>query len=248
MLVASHLRWAPLPPALFPNGFVFFRRPLEPSQRPTRGPMLLHCNWINSIAAKRFLLREVRLWDAAWLVARPRAAAAASLRMPLAGTEGVPAAARTSAPTVTAGAVATSRYLWYSADEHGSAGSTLGAQMEALRVAMALARFSNRTLILRRFEVLPLTRRGDGGGMSAAGAASLASKSGKPTLFDALAFSTRLLTFYFEYGPFARHFPSHSESSLLDARWPDGPPPPHDNPATSADALAWRTAHQASPL
>ena len=31
LLIASQLRWAPLPPALFPNGYVYFRRPLPPS-------------------------------------------------------------------------------------------------------------------------------------------------------------------------------------------------------------------------
>lgn len=64
MLLDSRIRWAPLPPALFPNGFVFFRRPLEPSGWPSLGPMMLHTNWINSIAAKRFLLKEVELWRA----------------------------------------------------------------------------------------------------------------------------------------------------------------------------------------
>ena len=39
MLLASSLRWAPLPPALFPNGFVFFRRPLEPAGRPATSRM-----------------------------------------------------------------------------------------------------------------------------------------------------------------------------------------------------------------
>ena len=65
MLLASALRWAPLPPALFPNGFVYFRRPLPPpaAGAPAR-PVLIHCNWINGIAAKRYLLREALVWDA----------------------------------------------------------------------------------------------------------------------------------------------------------------------------------------
>jgi hypothetical protein len=65
MLALSSLRWAPLPPSLFPNGFVYFRRPPLPGVDPPPQPALIHCNWIGGITAKRYLLREAGLWRAA---------------------------------------------------------------------------------------------------------------------------------------------------------------------------------------
>ena len=67
MLLASSLRWAPLPPRLFPNGYVYFRRPLPPPNAAAAGGVdggvvLVHCNWINGIPAKRYLLREALVW------------------------------------------------------------------------------------------------------------------------------------------------------------------------------------------
>jgi len=52
------LRWALLPPALFPNGFVYFFRPL-PAEAP---PLLVHANWIDGVEGKMYHLREVGLW------------------------------------------------------------------------------------------------------------------------------------------------------------------------------------------
>ena len=57
-LAASELPWALLPPTLFPNGFVYWYRPL-PAAPP---PVLVHANWINGVAEKIYHLREAGLW------------------------------------------------------------------------------------------------------------------------------------------------------------------------------------------
>lgn len=52
------LSWALLPTQSFPNGFVYFRRPV-----PTSGkPVLVHANWIDGVREKVHNLREAGLW------------------------------------------------------------------------------------------------------------------------------------------------------------------------------------------
>lgn len=206
MLLASSLRWAPLPPRLFPNGYVYFRRPLPPSSFVDEGEgddatVLVHCNWINGITAKRYLLREALVW-----------AGEADDR-----TEGavgdLSRGGRLLAYAV--GSVARER--------------TLGAQVRALCAALALAALSNRTLIMPVFHVLP-------GGRPPAAVHTTDFKSSVATLSlpdraaaearDAQAEGRRGFTYLFEYAPFLQHFPDHRESSAL--RWRTGqvlPPP-----------------------
>ncbi|KAL3922881.1 MAG: hypothetical protein SGPRY_004400 [Prymnesium sp.] len=214
MLMASNLRWAPLPPTLFPNGFVFFRRPLAPSAWPSKGPMLLHCNWINSIAAKRFLLREVQLWNAGWTAVKGRSSNHTSL-------EG-------SRPPPLDGA----RFLWYSVGSRGGSGCSIGEQMEALRFAMAVALSTNRTLILRRFIVVPEQHE-------SCGAASVRPGTSSSSSFELVEYSMRVFTHLFEYAPFLKHFPQHRESIFLQQISSDGPPQPSALPTSASAAEQW---------
>ena len=54
---ASLLHWGLLPPAIFPNGFVYFIRPIV-----AKRPVLVHANWIDGIKQKVYHLREAGLW------------------------------------------------------------------------------------------------------------------------------------------------------------------------------------------
>lgn len=54
---AHTLRWSVLPPALFPNGFVYFLRPI-----PALQPVLVHANWIDGVEQKVYHLIEAGLW------------------------------------------------------------------------------------------------------------------------------------------------------------------------------------------
>ena len=57
---ARDVAWALLPVNSFPNGFVYFFRPLEGigAQRP----VLVHANWISGVREKVYHLREAGLW------------------------------------------------------------------------------------------------------------------------------------------------------------------------------------------
>ena len=57
-LSSSRLKWALLPPSLFPNGFVYFFRPVQGMERP----FLVHANWLNGIQEKLYHLQESGLW------------------------------------------------------------------------------------------------------------------------------------------------------------------------------------------
>ena len=222
MLLASSLRWAPLPPALFPNGYLYFRRPFPSPLRAAGGPVLVHCNWINGIAAKRFLFREVHLWAADFQPSQ--SVNSLSGAPPL---QSAPVAGRRQAFGVTLeSTAATDRKA---AVEHGSplrhapqspgyldgqqflayrpAFSTesfgIGIQVAALRLAVGLANLTNRTLILPRFLMAP--------------PAHDAMASGNESL-------SRVFTFFFEYVPFHNAFPDHRENAYLAAHWPKGLP------------------------
>ena len=54
----TDLRWGLLPPVGFPNGFVYFLRPLVEVQ----DPFLVHANWIDGVDAKAYHMREAGLW------------------------------------------------------------------------------------------------------------------------------------------------------------------------------------------
>jgi hypothetical protein len=53
----GQLSWDLLPPASFPNGFVYFVRPIAGMQ-----PVLVHANWIDGVEQKVYHLREAGLW------------------------------------------------------------------------------------------------------------------------------------------------------------------------------------------
>eukprot|EP00966_Prymnesium_polylepis_P099413 2302393-Prymnesium_polylepis.1 len=55
---SSELRWKVLPSVDFPNGFVYFMRPIPGLSRP----VLLHVNWIGGVDEKVYHLREAGLW------------------------------------------------------------------------------------------------------------------------------------------------------------------------------------------
>ena len=255
MLLASSLRWAPLSPRLFPNGFVYFRRPVQPEATAlkathpsaafapfhagaevgvgpgTLGPMLLHCNWINGIPAKRYLLREARVWieDEANAVSSHHGVASAT---------GLASAARSSSASATSGTSRSGqgvppRYLAYSVSEGER---SLGGQERALRMALALAHITNRTLVLPSLYILPPQSRSTEAtagsaatSRSAAMAAMAATAAAEATARrgDVLAQvaaqearsafkeGRRTLTYLFEYAPLLHHFPEHRESSLL---------------------------------
>lgn len=56
---ADGLAWGLLPAGAFPNGFVYFYRPI-PSMAD---PVLVHANWINGVREKIYHLREAGLWS-----------------------------------------------------------------------------------------------------------------------------------------------------------------------------------------
>ena len=165
MLLASTLRWAPLPPEHFPNGYVYFRRPhsallgaageggrrnggssgtggsssssssssnssidgdLSASDGDDSGPVLVHCNWINGIPAKRYQMREALVWAGDGATSAP------------------------TLPEAAGGGGGGMRYLSYVV---GVVGSGMGTC--AFVTALALAAISNRTLVLPSFYVAP---------------------------------------------------------------------------------------------
>ena len=222
MLLRSSLRWAPLPPRLFPNGFVYFRRPLPPKLPHTddedeRGyehsqatgaerPVLVHCNWINGISAKRYVLREALVWagDA---------------------EEGGAVDGGGAGGDVDSGGKLLSYIVGMAADER-----TLGGQVRALSAALALAVLSNRTLVMPFFYILPGRTNSSAHRVTGSGANRLGSdgtsllKAPLPQLAaiearEAQAEGRRGFTYMFEYGPMLRQFPKHRESSVLRARW-----------------------------
>ena len=232
MLLASYIRWAPLPPELFPNGYVFFRRPVlhgtisqthlafSDQLAASHGPVLLHCNWINGIPAKRFLFREILVWANA----PADLAMGSSADVSADGSDGV-----------------AQRYLAYTIGET-AAERSLGAQMHALRTALALAHITNRTLLLPAFYILPVsdltTLQGQQHMHSTAPPADQRVGSEETTLAatvareqrGALLEGRRTFTYFFEYAPLAHHFPRHRESSFLRARWGDALPTPVEVP------------------
>ncbi len=219
MLRTSTLRWAALPPSLFPNGYVYFRRPLPSVAEPEKGPVLVHCNWINGIPPKRFLLREMRMWHEPL---PPRSAhAVGGTAVNQAGAVQV-ADSAADANALRFGASA--RFVVYTVGATPMERS-LGGQVLALRTALALAHVTNRTLVLPPFYALPFggtakdgrARTAPAWGGSTASAAAALSPGGAP--LPANATSTegrRLYTYFFEYAPLLRHFPRHCESSLAD--------------------------------
>lgn len=52
------LKWTILPPESFPNGFVYFVRPVPGVEEA----LLVHANWINGVEEKIYHLREAGLW------------------------------------------------------------------------------------------------------------------------------------------------------------------------------------------
>ena len=54
----STVRWGVLPAVDFPNGFVYFTRPVPSLAKP----VLLHANWIGGVDEKVYHLREAGLW------------------------------------------------------------------------------------------------------------------------------------------------------------------------------------------
>lgn len=58
LAAAAALRWGLLPADAFPNGFVYFYRPLGAPEPP----VLVHANWINGVRDKVYHLREAGLW------------------------------------------------------------------------------------------------------------------------------------------------------------------------------------------
>jgi hypothetical protein len=199
MLIVSSLRWAPLPPYLFPNGYVYFRRPVRdpPPSRASSlrmtatradveegsssGPVLVHCNWINGIAAKRFLLREALLWT---------------------GDD-----ARDSSR-------ANGRLLVYSMGNSAEE-RTLGAQMHAFAAALALATQTNRTLVLPSFFVIPNRRHAAVSSLEVSLSGSTLVERAFAEARDAANAGRRGFTYLFEYAALLRYFPDHRESSVL---------------------------------
>ena len=57
-LAFGGVRWALLPPSLFPNGFVYFYRPIA----SLAAPLLVHANWINGAVEKEYHLAESGWW------------------------------------------------------------------------------------------------------------------------------------------------------------------------------------------
>ena len=267
VLASTEVPWAPLPPALFPNGFVYFRRPLprpEPQQLPSAAaggegaptaaptggaaaPVLVHCNWINGIAAKRFEMREALLWADD---ADVDDAAAALSKYP----QESPPTTHSAQATAAASAAAAGRFLAYAVGE--SAGErSLGAQVHALRVALALAHLSNRTLLMPSFYVLPVRPRPAShsplrAGSVAGGTLSAASPphtQSPNALAAAEARSAqregrRIFTYLFEYMPLLQAFPNHRESSLLRTRWASSRPTVRSLPSTPGMSIPGTSA------
>ena len=246
MLIASSLRWAPLPPHLFPNGYVYFRRPIAASmssahigpiadqpllQMPLAAPVLVHCNWINGIPAKRFLLREAMIWGDRSPADYPGARVVGGV-----GGDG------------SSGDGGGSHLAYMLGPEQ----ATLGAQVRALVSAIALSVASNRTLVLPSFSVVPSlqSRRVPLGGahLNASTHRSLAQRAAAASA-EAQNAGRRVFTFLFEYVPLLRHFPNHRESSLLRTRWPHGLPSASPVPLDGADSIArWLLEQRANPL
>jgi len=142
---ATNLSWALLPVADFPNGFVYFYRPLPAPARH----VLVHANWINGVREKVYHLSEVGLWA----VGRPRAP-----RL----LEGRNVPARYGAERAEqshhrdAGArwgIVEERRLLSVRDSGCAVPCDVHSSLRALRDALAIAHLLNRTLVLPR---LPL--------------------------------------------------------------------------------------------
>ena len=198
LLIASQLRWAPLPPALFPNGYVYFRRPLPPSAQAHGGPVLIHANWINGIVAKRYLLREARVWLAD--EGRAGAATPAAVPRPNGSASGGGDGGRYLAYVVPAG------------------GRSLVEQMAALRGALALSRIANRSLILSPFYATdrPAGAGADEGDGDDGVATSSVAAAG------VAAGARRCFTILLRVRTLRARLANHRESSLLTTRWGGG--------------------------
>ncbi len=248
MLLASTLVWAPLPPRLFPNGFVYFRRPIGAALSDP-GPVLVHCNWITSIAAKRYLLREAQLWAAAdddlagaATVPMPRFSA----RGPSPRDGGIVVADAASVARGRPFSTASARYLAY---DVGAAASqrTLGAQVRAFLVALTLAHITNRTLVLPVFYVVPGGRLPakpmppSSPGRHLGYPRHEAAKRGThEELQHPTVMGRRPLTYLLEYTTLVRHFPRVVHSSLLRTRSIQVLPP------TSVETVPLATSTQSS--
>ena len=59
LAVTNSLAWGVLPPSEFPNGFVYFTRPLP----GLHSPVLVHANWVAGVEEKVYRLREAGMWS-----------------------------------------------------------------------------------------------------------------------------------------------------------------------------------------
>ena len=234
MLLASHLRWAPLPPLLFPNGYVFFRRPLPRAMQPSGGPVLIHSNWINGIVAKRYQLREALVWapDLHEMAGTGRGGLGAAGNGVGRGGNATGAAVGAGASEEgegAAGALASSLapppspsahglrdddddgrlYLAYHVGESEEERSVAG-QTAALESALAIARLSNRTLVLPPFyALLPRRDRNPAAEAAEASEASAAAGYGSAAPWTELEAAVRGL----EEGEVARKMREEAEAA-----------------------------------